>query len=85
MSGMNCTVEDIVRLCRQCERSELKWAVAMKDERNKHFCLGMASAYKHVREQIESEIHCKRNPSHHDGEASAPCVDGIVRQKELNQ
>ena len=31
----------------------------MNDELNKHFCLGMASAYKHVAEHIESRKHCK--------------------------
>jgi len=59
MSGMNCTVEDIVRLCRQCQQSEAREASEMKDERNKHFCLGMASAYKHVLEHIESRKLCK--------------------------
>lgn len=65
MSGMNCTVEDIVRLCRQCAQSELQDASEMKDERNKHFCLGMASAYKHVAEHIESRKHCKPNAGVH--------------------
>ena len=61
MSGMNCTVEDIVRLCRQCQQSEAREASEMKDERDKHFCLGMASAYKHVVEHIESRKLCKPN------------------------
>ena len=84
MSGMNCTVEDIVRLCRQCQRSEAREASEMKDERDKHFCLGMASAYKHVVEHIESRKLCKPNISIREIEEQAndqvECQEGSAAE-----
>jgi len=61
MSGMNCTVEDIVRLCRSLSETESREAGTMTDLYERHFCLGMASAYKHIAEHIESRKHCKPN------------------------
>ena len=77
MSGMNCTVQDIVRLCRQLAKSEANTASEMSDLYERHFCLGMASAYKHVAEHIESRKLCMSNATG-EGRGIPRTLDPIV-------
>ena len=51
---MECTTKDIAEFCRRLEIGETRMAGKAENISDRFFGLGMASAYKHIAELIES-------------------------------